>query len=185
MRYILDDSGYIEEVTFGAMIECNNKGCTEYTGTIPDGYTSLVEWSDNANIRAYKIVDGNLTFDADRDAELQAEWESQTEPTIPTSIGISTTTLKSGFSTTATTVDFTGYIGVYIRVLPATDSGFVPLFIPANLISTTARSYQGADESNWVSLSLQKSGTNIIITGKGRSATSGTYVVYGVKLTLS
>ena len=73
MRYILDDLGYIEEVGSYEMT-CNNKTCTEYTGTIPEGYDSLEEWAINANIRAYKIVDGNLTYDSDRDTALQEEW---------------------------------------------------------------------------------------------------------------
>lgn len=73
MRYILDDLGYIEEVSFYQMV-CNDKTCTEYTGTIPEGYETLEEWAKNANIRAYKIVDGNLTYDSDRDTALQEEW---------------------------------------------------------------------------------------------------------------
>lgn len=81
MRYILDDLGYIEEVSSNLM-ECNDKGCTAYSGTIPEGYDSLEEWAMNANIRAYKIVNNNLTYDADRDAALQEEWN--VEPKDPT-----------------------------------------------------------------------------------------------------
>lgn len=77
MRYILDDLGYIEEVSFNALIECNNKTCTEYTGSIPSGYNSLDEWLSNSNIRAFFIEDGNLVYDADRDAILQAQYESE------------------------------------------------------------------------------------------------------------
>lgn len=77
MRYILDSEGYIEEVSFGAEIVCNDKRCTEYTGSVPSDYTSLEEWNDNANIRAYKIESGNLVYDSDRDAELQALWETE------------------------------------------------------------------------------------------------------------
>lgn len=73
MRYILDDSGYIHSVSC-SHIECNNKGCTEYTGTVPSGYSSLQEWATTANIRAYKIVNGDLTYDSARDAELKAAW---------------------------------------------------------------------------------------------------------------
>lgn len=72
MRYILDDLGYIEEVSSNEMF-CNNKSCTEYTGAIPGGYESLDEWLMRANIRAWKIVDGNLEFDPDRDLELRYE----------------------------------------------------------------------------------------------------------------
>lgn len=73
MRYILDDLGYIEAVSC-TYIECSNKSCTEYTGAIPEGYESLDDWVLNANIRAYKIEDGNLVFDEARAAELEAEW---------------------------------------------------------------------------------------------------------------
>lgn len=75
MRYILDNNGYIEEIIFGGMIDCNNKSCTEYIGDIPEGYTSLVEWADNANIRAYKITDNNLVYDSAKDIELQEKWK--------------------------------------------------------------------------------------------------------------
>jgi hypothetical protein len=77
MRYILNDSGYIEAISFGCSIECKDKTCTEYTGSIPEGYETLAIWSETANINAYKIVEGNLTYDSTEDARLQALWESQ------------------------------------------------------------------------------------------------------------
>lgn len=77
MRYILNDSGFIEAVSFNNIMICNNKTCTEYTGTIPTGYESLAEWNENANINAYKIVDGNLVFDSDEDTRLQNLWATQ------------------------------------------------------------------------------------------------------------
>lgn len=79
MRYILDDLGYIEEVSFGAEIICNDKSCIEYTGEVPDGYESLLEWSINANIRAYKIVDGNLVYDPNRCSILETQFEKEAE----------------------------------------------------------------------------------------------------------
>ena len=104
---------------------------------------------------------------------------------VPTGISISTTSLKgNSYSTSATTVAFSGYIAVYCIVRPTSSSAWVPLFIPANLITTTATEYQGADEGNYVKFKLQKSGSNIVITGTGRSG-SGTFQVYGVKLSLS
>lgn len=74
MRYILDDNGYIEACSC-TPFNCNDKSCQEYTGTIPEGYNSLKEWACTANIGAYKIVDGNLTYDATRNAEIEAEKE--------------------------------------------------------------------------------------------------------------
>lgn len=79
MRYILDDLGYIEEIIFGGIIECKNKTCTEYTGEVPSGYNTLLEWCETANIRAFKVVDGQLVYDADKDAELQALWPDEAE----------------------------------------------------------------------------------------------------------
>lgn len=79
MRYILNNSGYVEEISFTHGIECNNKICIEYTGSVPEGYENLAEWSDNANINAYKIVDGNLTYDSEEDTRLQNLWASQQE----------------------------------------------------------------------------------------------------------
>lgn len=98
MRYILDDLGYIETISFLHEIECNNKTCTEYTGSIPEGYSSLLEWSENAVIQAYKITNGNLVYDASKEAELEANWEKQLAPKesyiscIAKSGGVSTTT---------------------------------------------------------------------------------------------
>lgn len=77
MRYILSDEGYIETISFDYQVECNNKSCTEYTGTVPEGYSSLAEWSEKAVIQAYKITDGNLTHDPDKETTLLSEWEKQ------------------------------------------------------------------------------------------------------------
>jgi len=77
MRYILDNNGYIEAVSC-TEISCSNKSCTAYTGAIPEGYDSLEDWAQNANIRAYKIVDGNLTYDDYEDEYLKAIYEEET-----------------------------------------------------------------------------------------------------------
>lgn len=77
MRYILTDDGYIDEISFGNPLECKNKNCIEYTGSIPTGYTSLEEWSENAIIQAYKIESGNLVYYQAKATELQALWNSQ------------------------------------------------------------------------------------------------------------
>lgn len=79
MFYILDNLGYIEEVSTH-YIERDNKTCTEYTGAIPEGYETLADWVLNANIRAYKITNGNLVYDANRDAALQAEYNAKLLP---------------------------------------------------------------------------------------------------------
>ncbi len=71
MRYEIDEKNYITAVYFN----CNSGTCNEYTGNVPDGYTSLEDWASNANILAYKVVDGNLVYDSVRDSELQEQWK--------------------------------------------------------------------------------------------------------------
>lgn len=80
MKYILKD-GYIDEITFGATIECKNQTCTEYTGTIPNNYSSLEEWviGEEGKLNAWKIQNGNLVFDSNKYDELQALWEVEEE----------------------------------------------------------------------------------------------------------
>ena len=75
MRYELDNDGYILNVFFG----CHSGSCTEYTGEVPEGYDTLPIWAENANIRAYKLVDGNLVLDTVRNAELERIYASEQE----------------------------------------------------------------------------------------------------------
>ena len=77
MRYILNDSGYIQAVSFNNLLQCQNKTCTEYTGEIPIGYENLAIWSETANINAYKIENGNLAFDSEENERLQSLWATQ------------------------------------------------------------------------------------------------------------
>lgn len=106
MFYILDDLGYIEEVSTH-YIERDSKTCTEYTGAIPEGYETLDNWVLNANIRAYKLdADGNLIFDEIRDAELQKEYNAK----IP-KYNIITAGLKSSKS-----INFTTYTEIKISL---------------------------------------------------------------------
>ena len=75
MRYKIDNDSYILSVYFN----CHTGTCNAYTGTIPDGYSSLEEWAEKANIQAYKIVDGNLVYDEERDNELKRQFEIEEE----------------------------------------------------------------------------------------------------------
>lgn len=75
MRYELDNDGYIFQVFFG----CASGECTAYEGTIPAGYTTLSNWVENENIRAWKLVDGNLVFDPNRYAILETQYEKECE----------------------------------------------------------------------------------------------------------
>lgn len=79
MRYQLDENGYIKVVNWG----CTTGECTEYSGEVPSDYSDLEEWYSEANIRAYKIVDGNLVYDENRDNELQNQYEIEAEENSP------------------------------------------------------------------------------------------------------
>ena len=65
MRYIADSAGYVKEVSFGAIITCEGSECVEYTGAVPEGYSSLEDWFNTCGGELWRwmIVDGNLTLD--------------------------------------------------------------------------------------------------------------------------
>lgn len=67
MRYIVNDNGYLLQVSFGAMIECDGRSCTEYTGDVPAGYSSLADWSvkEADKLHRWYIKNGDLTLDPD------------------------------------------------------------------------------------------------------------------------
>lgn len=67
MRYIVDTSGYVKNVSFGGFITCGGVDCAEYTGAIPEEYDSLEAWylAECENLYRWKIVDGNLTLDSE------------------------------------------------------------------------------------------------------------------------
>lgn len=65
MRYITDSRGYLKEVSFGADIYCNGLRCTEYTGDVPAGYSSLAGWftAECDKLHRWYILEGQLTLD--------------------------------------------------------------------------------------------------------------------------
>lgn len=132
MRYILDDLGFIEEISFGATISCNDKSCTEYTGEVPDGYDSLCEWVDNANIRAYKIENGSLVFDEDRADDLEKERVVYKDPKII----YETTLTKAGDTIEATGLDMVRDGGEYEFDLIHAEETLGDLAITFNDITT-------------------------------------------------
>lgn len=80
MRYELDNEGYVLATYWG----CHSGNYAEYTGEVPTGYSSLVEWSENALINAYYInEEGNLTLDSERQKELKLKIEIETEENTP------------------------------------------------------------------------------------------------------
>ena len=77
MRYILDDEGYIKDLSFDGAFTCNGKGCLLYEGDIPEGYESLDDWATNSNIRAFFISNGNLIYSEERDQYLIDLWDRE------------------------------------------------------------------------------------------------------------
>lgn len=131
MRYILNDSGYIEAISFGCFIECKDKTCTEYTGSIPEGYETLAIWSETANINAYKITDGNLTYDSEEDARLQALWKSQ--------LGTNKNTIFSGVLMGGEATTLKGvkrYLDVYFRITIQNEDEMIRYTIDTSLNTT-------------------------------------------------
>ena len=70
MRYIANDNGYLQEVSFGATIECGGRTCTAYTGSVPTGYSSLEDWFARECDKLYRwhIVAGELVLDSSAQA---------------------------------------------------------------------------------------------------------------------
>lgn len=81
LRYILDKNGYVCHASLGGLIVCDLGECTEYTGEIPNGYSTIEEWYDKEidRLNAWKIVDNNLVYDESRYKELQALCKIQEE----------------------------------------------------------------------------------------------------------
>lgn len=75
MRYIVNSDGYLMQVSFGADIACDGQNCTEYTGTVPDGYDSLEDWYSQESEKLYrwKISSGNLTLDSSATAPVDTD----------------------------------------------------------------------------------------------------------------
>ena len=65
MRYITNYAGYVVTVAFGADVECDWGVCTEYTGAVPTGYTSLEDWytEEVEKLYRWRVVNGQLTAD--------------------------------------------------------------------------------------------------------------------------
>lgn len=81
LRYILDKNGYVCHASIGGLIVCDLGECTEYTGEIPNGYSTIEEWYDGEfeKLNAWKIVDNNLVFDEAQYNELINQFNQEAE----------------------------------------------------------------------------------------------------------
>jgi hypothetical protein len=75
LRYILNSDGYVCHASLGGLVVCDLGECTEYVGEVPSGYSTIEEWFDGEldKLNAWKIVEGNLVYDANKYEELQKQ----------------------------------------------------------------------------------------------------------------
>lgn len=80
MRLELDANGYVLATFWGC---CSNE-CIEYTGSIPKGYESYIDWDNNAIINAYYLDEnGDLVLDGDKLLEIEFKIEQETMDNAP------------------------------------------------------------------------------------------------------
>lgn len=152
MRYIVNDNGYLLQVSFGAMIECDGRSCTEYTGGVPSGYTSLADWSikEADKLHRWYILEGELTLDPEAP-------EPEVEP-APTPVMIPITAMEKiwsndklddGMDAGSVDIDLTGYQGVSI-LYKNESTGTLYLntgYIPKGCKSAMMYSYQSGNHA--------------------------------------
>lgn len=98
-----------------------------------------------------------------------------------TNLGITCTSLYSGTLTTgSTTFNYGSYKAYVIIGQPNSTSARVSLFIPKGQITTSAVTYQLADETNYYTFNLSYSGSTVTLAYKGRSGSGQVLRVFGV-----
>lgn len=98
-----------------------------------------------------------------------------------TNLGISATQLYTGTLTTGSTTFNYGRYNFYIIVgQPSSSSSRCTVVIPKSVITTSAVSYQFADEANYYSFNLSYSGTTATLAYKGRSSSGQILKIYGI-----
>ena len=98
-----------------------------------------------------------------------------------TNLGITCTSLYSGTLTTgSTTFNYGSYKAYIIIGQPNSTSARVSLFIPKGQLTTTATTYQLADETNYYTFNLSYSGSTVTLAYKGRSGSGQVLRVFGV-----
>lgn len=95
-------------------------------------------------------------------------------------LGITCTSLYSGSlsGTSSITFNYGSYKAYIIIGSPSSSASRVATIIPKAVITTSAVSYQFADESNYKSFKLSYSGSTVTLTGSGGNGII--YAVYGV-----
>lgn len=104
-----------------------------------------------------------------------------TAATARSNLGITCTSLYSGTLTTgSTTFNYGSYKAYVIIGQPNSTSARVSLFIPKGQLTTTATTYQLADETNYYTFNLSYSSSTVTLAYKGRSGSGQIIRVFGV-----
>lgn len=97
-----------------------------------------------------------------------------------TNLGITATSLYNGTLTTGSTTFSLSYKCFIIIGQPTSASSRCAIIVPASVITTSAVSYQFADESNFYSFKLSYSGTTVTLAYSNRSGSGQILRVFGV-----
>ena len=97
-----------------------------------------------------------------------------------TNLGIDATSLYNGTLTTGSTTFSLSYKFFIIIGQPSSTASRAAIALPASVITTSAVSYQFADESNYYSFNLSYSGTTVTLAYKGRSSSGQILRVFGI-----
>jgi len=98
-----------------------------------------------------------------------------------TNLGITATSLYSGTLTSGSiTFNYGSYKAYVIIGRPKSSSALESLTLPKGIITTSAVTYQLADEANYVSFDVKYSGTTTTLTWKASSSTGQITRVFGI-----
>lgn len=98
-----------------------------------------------------------------------------------TNLGIACTLLYSGTLTTgSTTFNYGNYKAYVIIGQPSSAAARVSLIIPKTQITTTATTYQLADETNYYTFNLSYSSTTVTLAYKSRSSSGQILSIFGI-----
>ena len=179
MRYIADDNGYLLQVSFGAMIECNGRGCVEYTGAVPSGYVDLADWftQEADKLHRWHIVKGDLTLDSEA-TEPEVYVPPAPEPTVSMTLLWTNDKPSQNFGAQTLALDLSGYDAVFMLVGSTTTwMALLNSFAPVGDILLTV------DGSKYRSATTSKTG--LVFTDAYNVSTLSNnslipYMIYGV-----
>ena len=188
MRYIADDNGYLLQVSFGAMIECNGRSCTEYTGDVPDGYSSLAAWftKEGDKLHRWHIVEGDLTLDSSAaDPEVYVP-----DPTISMRLLWTNPKPSDAFEAKDVSVDWSGYDFLFVQA--NTDSAMLPAATGSSVQLKYTESDSSTNNTLWATdrwARISKKGSVTFSDGWTRTTTTSAVQnnriipvkIYGVK----